>query len=64
MRALISVYDKTGLEAFARGLADAIGELRIVHCPRQHQRTDEGRRDAHRLVVSCALPPLGELALD
>ena len=48
----------------ARCLADAGGELRIVHCSRQDQRPNQGRGDAHRLVVGCAPTPFGELALD
>src|SRR6266850_524783 len=47
-----------------RGLADGLGELRIGHRAREHQRTDQGREDAHRLLVRGALAPLGVLALD
>src|SRR5437763_443231 len=53
-----------GANQLARCPADAVGELRIVHCARQDQRPNQGRGDAHRLVVGCAPTPLGELALD
>ena len=48
----------------AGSLADAVGKLRIVHGSRQDQRANQGRGDAHRLVVGCAPTPFGELALD
>src|SRR5438477_5165831 len=48
----------------ARCLANAVGKLRIVYRSRQDQRANQGRGDTHRLVMSRAPAPFGELTFD
>src|SRR3954469_5734500 len=51
-------------DQLAGSLAEAVGKLGIVDGSCQDQRPNQGRGDAHRLVVGCAPAPFGELALD
>src|SRR3954466_13144577 len=53
-----------GADLLACCLADAVGKLCIVHRAREDESANQGRGDAHRLVVGCALAPFRELALD
>src|SRR5438094_1051511 len=48
----------------ARRFTDTFGQLRIVHRPREQQRTNQRSDDRHRFLVRGALSPFGELLLD
>src|SRR5207253_3796943 len=48
----------------ARGLANRLGQLRIVDGARQHQRAYHGRDNGHGLFMRGRFSPIRELALD
>src|SRR5207302_7253142 len=51
-------------DELARGLADFLGKLRIVHRASDHKRTNHACHHGHGLVVRGLLSPIRELALN
>src|SRR6476659_11309546 len=53
-----------GNEIPERRLAERIGELRVIHCPRELDRADHGGHGHECALVRIRLSPIGQLPRD